>query len=535
MPERIKKILDKIVEWWKKFTRKQQIMLVGITLSVILALTILVVVLTRPKMVVLVTAESIKEANSIKELLDSDTSIDYTISEDGLTFKVRDEDKTTARYLLGVNKIQSDAYTIEDVTNRSFTTTESDMTKKHAYYLEQQLKKDLEGFDNIEEATVNLHIPVDDGTILARNQITFASVKLKLSKPLEEGQAEGIAKFVATAVGDSTTEGVTILDYQSNVLFAGGDENTTAGTLSKQASAKSSQEAFIKNQIKAVMLGTKVFENVEVALNLNMDWTSKTITDTVYSVAEGREEGYLTNESAYNEESTGGYAGVPGTDSNDSDTTYVIQDGNNTSTTISDITKNYALNSKITETVDLGGTINYSSSTVSLVAISYKYYDEDVLKSTGQLDGITFDEFKENHNETVQLEVSDEYYDMIANATGFAKANITIIAYEVPCFNYSAGPTRTVMDYIEIALAVIIFLLLGFVVFKATRPVKEEELEPELSVETLLESTKAAEDQLEDIGYTEKSQTRILIEKFVEENPEAAAALLRNWLEEDWN
>ncbi|MBQ9342006.1 MAG: flagellar biosynthesis protein, partial [Lachnospiraceae bacterium] len=208
MPERIKKILDKIVEWWKKFTRKQQIMLVGITLSVILALTILVVVLTRPKMVVLVTAESIKEANSIKELLDSDTSIDYTISEDGLTFKVRDEDKTTARYLLGVNKIQSDAYTIEDVTNRSFTTTESDMTKKHAYYLEQQLKKDLEGFDNIEEATVNLHIPVDDGTILARNQITFASVKLKLSKPLEEGQAEGIAKFVATAVGDSTTEGV---------------------------------------------------------------------------------------------------------------------------------------------------------------------------------------------------------------------------------------------------------------------------------------------------------------------------------------
>ena len=124
---------------------------------------------------------------------------------------------------------------------------------------------------------------------------------------------------------------------------------------------------------------------------------------------------------------------------------------------------------------------------------------------------------------------------MIANATGFSKENITIMAYEVPYFQYSTGPSRTVMDYIEIALAVLIFLLLGFVVFKATRPVKEEELEPELSVETLLESTKAAEEQLEDIGYAEKSQTRLLIEKFVEEKPEAAAALLRNWLEEDWN
>lgn len=59
-------------------------------------------------------------------------------------------------------------------------------------------------------------------------------------------------------------------------------------------------------------------------------------------------------------------------------------------------------------------------------------------------------------------------------------------------------------------------------------------MEEELSVESLLESTKENQDQLEDIGYNEKSETRILIEKFVEENPEAAASLLRNWLNEEW-
>ena len=59
-------------------------------------------------------------------------------------------------------------------------------------------------------------------------------------------------------------------------------------------------------------------------------------------------------------------------------------------------------------------------------------------------------------------------------------------------------------------------------------------MEPELSVENLLESTKEAEEELEDIGFNEKSETRILIEKFVDENPEAAASLLRNWLNEDW-
>ena len=81
---------------------------------------------------------------------------------------------------------------------------------------------------------------------------------------------------------------------------------------------------------------------------------------------------------------------------------------------------------------------------------------------------------------------------------------------------------------------VLIFALLGYVVFRSTRKEKAVEPEPELSVESLLESTKESADTLQDIGFNEKSETRVLIEKFVEENPEAAASLLRNWLNEEW-
>ena len=42
------------------------------------------------------------------------------------------------------------------------------------------------------------------------------------------------------------------------------------------------------------------------------------------------------------------------------------------------------------------------------------------------------------------------------------------------------------------------------------------------------------EENLEDIGFKEKSEARVLIEKFVDEKPEAVASLLRNWLNEDW-
>ena len=59
--------------------------------------------------------------------------------------------------------------------------------------------------------------------------------------------------------------------------------------------------------------------------------------------------------------------------------------------------------------------------------------------------------------------------------------------------------------------------------------VEEEE---EISVEDLLQSTQ--QEELENIELEQKSEARKLIESFVEENPEAVATLLRNWLDEDW-
>ena len=63
-----------------------------------------------------------------------------------------------------------------------------------------------------------------------------------------------------------------------------------------------------------------------------------------------------------------------------------------------------------------------------------------------------------------------------------------------------------------------------------------EEKEPELSVEEMLASTRENQQaSVDDIDIQEKSETRKAIEKFVDENPEAVALLLRNWLNDDWS
>ena len=82
-------------------------------------------------------------------------------------------------------------------------------------------------------------------------------------------------------------------------------------------------------------------------------------------------------------------------------------------------------------------------------------------------------------------------------------------------------------------LAVLILAFLVYVVFRGMAPVEVTEMEPELSVEQLLATTKENQ-SLEEVEFSDKSETRHMIEKFFEENPEAVALLLRNWLNEDW-
>ena len=159
----------------------------------------------------------------------------------------------------------------------------------------------------------------------------------------------------------------------------------------------------------------------------------------------------------------------------------------------------------------------YDTSSIAIVVKNYVIYDEDTLRTSGALDNMTFDEYIAANSDPVKTTVDQDNYTMIANATGFPEANISIIAYDEPIFQYSSGG-RTLSDYLQIILAVLILLLLGYVVFRSTRKEKQAEMEEELSVESLLESTKENQEPLEDIGYNEKSETRLLIEKFSEEN-----------------
>lgn len=532
MPEQVQKVLDRILEWWKKFNTKQKTLLISIVAVVLVALAILAAVVSKPKMVTLVTCETTAESGQVKNILDSE-NISYELSDDGLAFKVNEKDYANASIVLGTNDIPTSGTKLSDVFDGGFSSTEADKTKKYKLYLEEYYAEKLETLSNVDAAAVTLDLPDEDGTILSKGEQAHVTAILTLNGTMDEEQAAGLAKYLATNVGNDDTSNVLILDNGSNVLYSGEDETSVTGNANTQLSLKVKAENQVKGEVRDVLIGSSLFDNVEVGTNLVMNFDQTTESTHEYYAPDGQTNGMIGSQSEYESEAVGGAAATPGTDSNN-DTTYVLPDNDYTSSSVSETNTNYQNNEKITTTTPAVGTVDYNGSSISAVATNYVIYDEDVLRASGALDNMTFDEYVAANSAPVKTTVDQDLYTLISNATGIPESNITIIAYDQPMFQYSKGSSRTISDYLQIILAVLIFALLGYVVFRSTRKEKVVEPEPELSVESLLESTKESADTLQDIGFNEKSETRILIEKFVEENPEAAASLLRNWLNEEW-
>jgi flagellar M-ring protein FliF len=183
------------------------------------------------------------------------------------------------------------------------------------------------------------------------------------------------------------------------------------------------------------------------------------------------------------------------------------------------------------------GSIVYGDSSLAVTFIKNVVYNEDECKKLGYLDNMTWEQFKSQNTQPVAQTVDQTWIDLISAGTGIDSANISVLAYQRPWFEDStSGSVFTrVTFWLQIALAAIILGILVFVIIRSARPLTVEETEPELSVEQMLAATKENQPAVDDIDMQDKSETRKAIEKFVDENPEAVALLLRNWLNDDWS
>ena len=531
MPDRVKAILDKIKDFWNKFNKTQKILFVSVFAVIIITIIILAIVFSRESTVLLKQCENASEATEIRTLLEDEGTISCTISAD-YEVRVKEEDYVEAKLILGSHNITADGYSLEDAVSGGFSETAVNSERKYKAYLESKFSKDLEAIDGVKKAIVTVSFPEAGNTIFTENEDASITAELTLTKELSSAQAEAIGLMLANFVGNNNTNKVVVLDSNANLLYYGGNADGFFSSTTASQKVQAQYENAVVAKAEQLLLGTKLFSEVIVSPKLSVDFDDVEIIDHKYKAPEGSDEGLKKHSYIINSEGNiADASGVAGTESNDKDTSYLIENADGSTSTYTLTEYDWLQDETITTTKQASGKIKYDESSISIVAMKYHILHEEDAEAQGLLEEMTWEQYKAANSEAVAIEMDAQFREVVSMGTGIDVEDVSIIGYEKYIFYDKETSAPSAFFIIQIVLAVLIAALLIFIIVRSTRPVTVEESEPELSVEDMLAATR---EHVEDIDLQEKSDTRKAIEKLVDENPETVALLLRNWLNEGW-
>lgn len=541
MREKVKEIPEKFKVFWDKYTSKQKTIVIAIICVVLIAIGVVAWLASRPTWSKFQVFDSVDDANTMTKALD-DQSITWKASSDGKTIYVHQDDMTNALYAMSDNGLTDKGYTWDAAFDNSMSTTESEKDQKRVLALQSEIRQSLIQYKFIDDANVFINVPESTYTVLssddaetAKTSIT-ASIELndKNKDLLDDKTAETLAYWLANTVG-TDVKNVIINDTDGKCIYNGNTSDGLGGVLTGGSTEYCNK---LRNTIAdnvTTLLIRCGYDDAQVGTDgIQFDMNKIETLTKEYSVDDGREYGYPTNLYTYSSKGASGNGGTPGTDSNDSDTDYVNNSSSGTSNTV-DVQKltDLLTNEKVQNIKQETPAIKLADSSLGIVVRKYTVYKEDDLKADGALDKTTWDQFISQNNKISTATVSTDEINLISAATGVSANKITVLAYNVPQFVSSTKSSNGISNYLMIILTVLIIALLIFVILRGASPLAAEDEEPELSVEQLLATTKENQ-SLDDIEFSDKSETRKMIEKFVDENPEAVAQLLRNWLNDEW-
>ena len=539
MMDQLIAIKDKILEFWNKYTAKQKTIIICVACAILIAIVLLAYFMTRPVYTDVATLSG-DAATTFDNALEG-AGLDYekeSDSDGNTTFRVEQSEYSDAILLMGENQITDDEMTWEKALESDMTTSSDEKQTKATLALQSSIRKGLLNFEGVEDATVYINRPKDDGTIYADKEETSVSVSFKMAgnKTMDGETAEAVAYYLANAVGSAKPDHIVLTDTKGNLLFNGQEDTGLGGTIS---STEEYRDKLKNNFAKYVrdLLTKAGYDDVEVSKsNIVFDMNKITELVTTYTTNEGQDQGLYGSSYEYKSTGNSGSGGIPGTESNGDETdTMIDTSGNSSSETI--LNKYEYLPNKTVQNIEHEiGAVKKDESSIAVVLTRYNVIKEETLEDQGALDEMSFDEYVDANSNVTEQEVPENLPQLVAAATGIAENNIQIRVVEKPVFEAKEESSfgDNVTNYLMIILTVLIAGLLIFVIIKGTSPVEVTEMEPELSVEDLLATTQENDPNLDEIELGDKSDTRIMIEKFVDENPEAVALLLRNWINDDW-
>ncbi len=524
MPEGITKLFDKVKNFWAELEKGQKARIFITAGVLVLAVVVTLALTLKVEYVPLFDTNEEVNLQPVVNYL-TENNIKYKKGENQVF--VDSKRKKDIEFDLTTQGVVSPEITFADTWSKlSLTATEGDKENLWKHYLTNDLVYKLKKFENVEEATVQYSKPEKTYWVRPSEQENEGSayVMLKTKKALTPQQVSAASKVVASSLGIPDDK-ITIVDQNLNPLNRD-EEQTDLIRANTQDEMRRQRELEMENKVydffKIGIAKSEHFDTISVSVNPVLDFDTLKSTSTKYTAPDENGTGFIKNKETLEESLINGNAGdIPGTDTNPQGTTsyQMGEDGN------SEYDKNHNVEERLfNETNEqaekaVGKLINEQST----MSISL-WYGNRVQSPDG---------------------LSAEYLEQVRQsayaATGIPVQNITVsvqkLAAEVPVEVTFTDAVSQLFD--QFGLYALLLLLLIVMVITA---LPKKKAMPEDLQAAALEAAAGdmgtlgmdSGEEIRDINLQEQSELKKQIERFVQQNPDSVAQLLRNWLAEDW-
>ena len=112
------------------------------------------------------------------------------------------------------------SYNVENIVLPEENVTEEDKQRQYLAFLENYIKDNvLEPLSEVKSASVALQSPKHSENTINTNEEISVAVVLELQNELSTDSTAELADYLATAVGNTSTDEITIMDIDGNILF----------------------------------------------------------------------------------------------------------------------------------------------------------------------------------------------------------------------------------------------------------------------------------------------------------------------------
>jgi flagellar M-ring protein FliF len=542
MPEFLKTSRDKVVEFFKKMSKRTRITLAIVVVAIIAFSVVTAYLLNRVNYAVLYTDLSSSEAGQIMTELKTE-GVDAKMSGTD-TILVPADKRDDLIVSLASSGYPKSGLTYDIFKSASFGATDEETKTLEQYQLQENIRTTINNMDKVKDCTVLISLASSSSYVQTSNATpATAAIVLQLEdgKTLSDTEAKTIANILMGSVPKITLDNIKITD--TNMTYYNlkdeektddsSDSNSNLDATSNQIDLTEKMKALLKTQVQDLISTAVGKDNLAVSVGLTLNFDNKSSNSVEFSPpVEGSDNGIVRSSqqirsALYGTDGTTGTSAA-GTSSNGvSASQYVTTDTGKQNSYNATDTYNYEINEVKTQLDKVGAKVDALS--VSILVNS-------------SIDGMTSsDNIQKIKNLAADAIGVDPNYISVETMAFSGSDSVdwnTVQANQKAAMQSIMIRDIAIAAIVGVAVILAIFLVLRFL---HKRNQKGDEKLALAGVGQFFDATlgdgagispEEEEDLLQNLMENKSSELE-RVEAIVEKYPEVAAQIIRTWLNED--